>query len=130
MPVTAEQIIALVKRRLNIAANDTTANELIADIEAEMRQKILDYCRIRGTLTDPFPDTLQHTLVNMIVDSFDEIKEKQSKELSVVTSVSDNGQSVRYESTLDVFKKSDIDRDLIRGYSIILNAYRRVRYRE
>lgn len=130
MVLTAEQIIVLVKRRLNIAANDTTANELLTDIEAEMRQKILDYCRIRGTETDPFPDGLQFTLVNMIVDSFNETKEKQLKELSVVTNVSDSGQSVGYKSTVDAFKTSENDRDLIRGYSTILNNYRRVRYRE
>lgn len=129
MAVLASDVIASAKRRLNIAADDSYANQLITDIEAEMRQKILDYCRIRGTDEDPFPNGLKFTLVNMIVDAFNETKEKQAKELSVVTSVSDNGQSVGYKSTIEAFKTSEIDRDLIRGYSEFLNLYRRLRYR-
>lgn len=129
MAVSASDVIASAKRRLIIAADDTIANQLIIDIEAEMRQKILDYCRIHGTVEDPFPDGLKFTLVNMVVDSFNETREKQSKELSVVTSVSDNGQSVGYKSTIEAFKTSEIDRDLIRGYSDVLNRYRRLRYR-
>lgn len=129
MAVLASEVIASAKRRLIIAADDTIANQLIVDIEAEMRQKILDYCRIHGTEEDPFPDGLKFTLVNMIVDSFNETREKQSKELSIVTSVSDNGQSVGYKSTIEAFKTSEIDRDLIRGYSDVLNRYRRLRYR-
>lgn len=129
MAVSASDVIASAKRRLIIAADDTIANQLIIDIEAEMRQKILDYCRIHGTEEDPFPDGLKFTLVNMIVDSFNETREKQSKELSIVTSVSDNGQSVGYKSTIEAFITSEIDRDLIRGYSDVLNRYRRLRYR-
>lgn len=129
MAVLASEVIASAKRRLIIAADDTIANQLIVDIEAEMRQKILDYCRIHGTEADPFPDGLKFTLVNMIVDSYNETREKQLKELSVVTSVSDNGQSVGYKSMVDAFKTSEIDRDLIRGYSDVLNRYRRLRYR-
>jgi len=115
-------IIASVKTREFITGSDQDL--LLLDLETEMRQKILDYCRITE-----LPDGLKSVLVSMVQDRYHMIMESASKSSGIAASVSDGQQSVSFKSTSEVFKKSESDRDILSGYTSSLNLYRVMKFK-
>lgn len=116
-----QQIVASVKLREFIT--DSTHDTLLADIESEMRLKVLEYCHI-----DAVPDGLDYVLVSMVQDRFHQMLEKAGKSTGAISSVSDGQQSVSYKLSSDVDKQSAGDLDVLKGYTGILNKYRVVKF--
>ena len=121
MAFTIEQVTTSVKLRKGIA--DASKDTLIADLADEMMQKALDYCRI-----DTLPDGLKPTIVAMTCDRLSEYMEQAGTGTGIVASVSDGQQSVSYKSASEALKKSDTDTDILHGYSLQLNKYRKVKF--
>lgn len=119
--VESSAITTAVKLREFLTGTDY--DDLLADLEVEMRQKILDYCRITE-----LPNGLKSVLVSMVQDRFHELMESASKSSGIASSVSDGQQSVSYKSLSEVFKKSESDHDLLSGYISTLNQYRVMKF--
>jgi cation transport regulator ChaB len=120
--VDTSAILTSVKLRESLTG--ASQDDLLLDLEAEMRQKILDYCQITE-----LPDGLKSVLVSMVQDRYHMITESASESLGIVSSVSDGQQSVSYKSVSEVFKKSEGDRDLLSGYLSSLNLYRVIKFK-
>lgn len=122
--IMVEPTIIITSVKIRESITGTEQDTLLLDLEAEMRQKILDYCRITE-----FPDGLKSVLVSMVQERYHMILESTSKSSGLVSSVSDGQQSVSYKTSSEVFKKSESDRDLLSGYISTLNQYRVIKFK-
>lgn len=108
-----------VKLRNNITG--TEADDLLIDLEDEFKEKVMNYCHI-----DAIPASLTNVIASMVSDRYKEIQAGLGKSEGIVSSLSDGQQSVSYKQSIEVYKKSDVNNDILSGYENQLNAYRKM----
>lgn len=127
-------LITSIKKYLNII------NKNIDDIEKENKglvdfaiNEILD--RVQLYLdSDNIPTRLERILANIVNNGLKKClkeieisQEDDSAVDQVVTSISDNGQSISYANEVTRYFTTSSDEELFTGFSMLLNRYRRIK---
>ena len=129
-----DEIIAKIKEYLKII------NKNIDDIEKE-NKGLLDFCigevldRVQLYLnSETIPTKLERILANIVNNGLKkslkdiEISSEDNTAVDqVVTSISDNGQSISYANEVTKYFTTVSDEELFTGFSTLLSRYRRVK---
>lgn len=125
----------------DIIANIKSYLQIINKNYDEIDQDLIDYC-IREVLdrvqlylnSDTIPTKLERILANIVNNGLKkclkdiEISSEDSTAVDqVVTSISDNGQSISYANEVTKYFTTASDEELFTGFSALLSRYRRVK---
>lgn len=127
-------LITSIKKYLNII------NKNIDDIEKENKglvdfaiNEILDRVQLYLN-SDNIPTRLERILANIVNNGLKKClkeieisQEDDSAVDQVVTSISDNGQSISYANEVTRYFTTSSDEELFTGFSMLLNRYRRIK---
>lgn len=127
-------LITSIKKYLNII------NKNIDDIEKENKglvdfaiNEILDRVQLYLN-SDNIPTRLERILANIVNNGLKKClkeieisQEDDSAVDQVVTSISDNGQSISYANEVTRYFITSSDEELFTGFSMLLNRYRRIK---
>lgn len=105
--------------KLRLGLTDTSYDDLLNSYISQFKQEIVDYCNLDDgdDTTDDFPEGLDYTLVDMVVDVFKADTGKGSS----ATEVSRGDTTIKYNS-LNIA-------EVLRNYTVKLNRYRKLRTR-
>ena len=107
----------------------------ILDPNIEDNDDLLDFV-IRETLdrvqlylnSETIPEILTRVLARMINTCLKKVNEEiSSSDNQVISSISDNGQSISYANEVKKYFTSATDEELFSGFTSILSRYRRVK---
>lgn len=129
-----EKQIARIKEYLSII------NKNIADIEKD-NKGLIDFCinevgdRVNLYLnSDTIPTKIERILANIVNDGLKKClkdieisKEDVTAVDQVITSISDNGQSISYANEVTKYFNTVSDEELFTGFTGLLSRYRRVK---
>lgn len=129
-----DEIITNIKKYLNII------NKNIKQIEKE-NEGIVDFAigevldRVQLYLnSDTIPTKLERILANVVnnglkkcLKEIEVSKEDTTAVDQVVTSISDNGQSISYANEVTKYFTTASDEELFTGFSALLSRYRRIK---
>ena len=127
-------LITSIKKYLNII------NKNIDNIEKENKglvdfaiNEILDRVQLYLN-SDNIPTRLERILANIVNNGLKKClkeieisQEDDSAVDQVVTSISDNGQSISYANEVTKYFTTSSDEELFTGFSMLLNRYRRIK---
>ena len=129
-----DEIIANVKKYLNIINNNIEAiekeNEGIVDFAiGEVLDRVQLYLN-----SDTIPTKLERILANVVnnglkkcLKDIEVSKEDATAVDQVVTSISDNGQSISYANEVTKYFTTASDEELFTGFTALLSRYRRIK---
>ena len=122
-----EQLVAKIKGYLKILNNN------IEDIEAD-NEGLIDFViaevidRVQLYLnSETIPKQIERIIANIVNTGIKKtLKEKTSEDVEqVITSVSDNGQSIAYANEIKKYFTSASDDEVFAGFTSLLARYRR-----
>lgn len=113
-------MLAGLKTKLGIQVADTSKDALLQDALADASTQAMEHCNLLADET--LPDGLQRVIVSMARDLWRSEGYGQETSPQMVSSISDNGQSVSYKQNNQVTATTLID-----AYAKQLSAYRRLR---
>lgn len=124
-----EQLVAKIKGYLKILNNN------IEDIEAD-NEGLIDFViaevidRVQLYLnSETIPKQIERIIANIVNTGIKKtLKEKTSEDVEqVITSVSDNGQSIAYANEIKKYFTSASDDEVFAGFTSLLARYRRIK---
>ena len=126
-----DEIIAKIKEYLNIINPNTAKldDELLDFVIAEVLDRVQLYLN-----SETIPTKLERILANVVdtgltkcLKKIETSKEDATAVDQVVTSISDNGQSISYANEVTRYFTTANDEELFTGFSALLSRYRRVK---
>lgn len=122
-----DEIIAKIKEYLHIINPSITieGNDLLDFVIGEVLDRVQLYLN-----SDTIPTRLERILANIVNTGF--IKASTTKDNNgevdqVITSISDNGQSISYANEVKQYFATATDEELFSGFTGLLSRYRRVK---
>ena len=122
-----DEIIAKIKEYLHVINPSITieGNELLDFVIGEVIDRVQLYLN-----SDTIPTRLERILANIVNTGF--IKASNSKSNNgevdqVITTISDNGQSISYANEVKQYFATASDDELFSGFTALLSRYRRVK---
>ena len=129
-----DEIIAKIKEYLkiinpNIDALETSSKGLVDFAIAEILDRVQLYLN-----SETIPTKLERILANVVdtgltkcLNKIETSKQDATAVDQVVTSISDNGQSISYANEVKRYFTTANDEELFTGFSTLLSRYRRVK---
>lgn len=122
-----DEIIAKIKEYLHIINPSITieGNELLDFVIGEVLDRVQLYLN-----SDTIPTRLERILANIVNTGFTKAtinKENNGEVDQVITTISDNGQSISYANEVKQYFATATDDELFSGFAGLLSRYRRVK---
>lgn len=122
-----DEIIAKIKEYLHIINPSITieGNELLDFVINEVLDRVQLYLN-----SDTIPTRLERILANIVNTGFTKAtinKENNGEVDQVITTISDNGQSISYANEVKQYFATATDDELFSGFAGLLSRYRRVK---
>lgn len=122
-----DDIIAKIKEYLHIINPSIVieGNDLLDFVIGEVLDRVQLYLN-----SDTIPTRLERILANIVNTGFTKAQASISNngEIDqVITSISDNGQSISYANEVKKYFTNATDEELFSGFTYLLNRYRRVK---
>ena len=122
-----DDIIAKIKEYLHIINPSITieGNDLLDFVIGEVLDRVQLYLN-----SDTIPTRLERILANIVNTGFTKAtinKENNGEVDQVITSISDNGQSISYANEVKQYFATATDDELFSGFAGLLSRYRRVK---
>ena len=122
-----DEIIAKIKEYLHIINPSITieGNDLLDFVIGEVLDRVQIYLN-----SDTIPTRLERILANIVNTGFTKAsntKDSNGEVDQVITSISDNGQSISYANEVKQYFATATDDELFSGFAGLLSRYRRVK---
>lgn len=124
-----DEIIANIKKYLKIINTNTIEEPLLDFVIGEVLDRVQLYLN-----SETIPTKLERILANIVNTGLKKCRKEieMSKEDDtavdqVVTSISDNGQSIQYANEVTKYFTTASDEELFTGFTGLLSRYRRVK---
>lgn len=122
-----DEIITNIKQYLNILNPNISgvSTDLIDFVIGEVLDRVLLYLNRQD-----IPSNLERILANIINTNLNKAQNNinnNGNNEQVITSISDNGQSISYSNEVKNYFVSSSDNELFGGFTTLLNRYRRVK---
>ena len=124
-----DETIAMIKKYLRIINTETIDKEIIDFAIGEVLDRVQLYLN-----SETIPTKLERILANIVntglkrcLTTIELSKEDTTAVDRVVTSISDNGQSISYANEVTKYFTTVSDEELFTGFAGLLSRYRRVK---
>ena len=124
-----EDYIANIKEYVGILSSKTYDEDVLNFSIGEVIDRVQLYL-----YSDVLPEKCERIIARIVVTNLSEISKKIEAEKSnedteeqVVSSISDNGQSITFSNEVKKYYVNASDEDVLRGFTQLLSRYRRIK---
>lgn len=124
-----EDYIANIKKYVAILSSKTYDEEILIFSIGEVLDRVQLYLN-----SEILPEKCERIIARIVVTNLSEISKKIEAEKSnedteeqVISSISDNGQSITFSNEVKKYYANTTDEDVLRGFTALLSRYRRIK---
>lgn len=117
-----DDIVTQIKDYLKILNNTIKDDDLLNFVINETLDRVSLYLN-----SETVPSKLARILARMINTGLNKVNDEINGAEQVISSLSDNGQSISYANEVKKYFTSTTDEELFSGFTSILSRYRRVK---
>ena len=123
-----EEIIERIEEYIGILSTETYSEDILDFAINEVIDRVQLYLN-----SDNLPEKCERIVAKIVVNNLHEINKNIEAESSnedseqVISSISDNGQSITFSNEVKKYYVNASDDDVLRGFTALLSRYRRIK---
>jgi hypothetical protein len=123
-----EESIERIEEYIGILSTKTYSEDLLEFAIGEVIDRVQLYLN-----SDSLPEICERIVAKIVLNNLNEITKNIEAESSnedaeqVISSISDNGQSITFSNEVKKYYVNATDDDVLRGFTALLNRYRRIK---